>query len=110
MNRLLILLVSALFFSTHGFTATQDTARSEEVIEVPSFIVNYSLSGNIPGRVLASLCADCPREALTFDQNTLLEMNGQLSPLEELKQRTEWSGLLTVTNSAPRYIVKFTIY
>ncbi len=110
MNHLISLFIGLLFLSPFCLAADSEVERLEEAIEVENFIVNFSPSGQNLGRVRAALCAECPLETLTFDQNTLLVIDGKLHPIDELKLKAEWSGVLYVTNLAPNKIIKFKIY
>ena len=110
MKRLLSIFFVALLYSTTSHATDPTTERLENVFEVQSFIVNYNPSGKTLGRVLAAMCEGCPSQTLTFDQNTLLEVNGQLRPIAEIGQKAEWSGGLTVTSHEPDKIIKFSIY
>lgn len=111
MKRLISLAtLAALLFPVAGHSAEPVSERLEMAVEVQNFIVNFSPSGKNLGRVLAALCESCPTQTLIFDQNTLLEINGQLRPIEELKKQAEWSGVITVTNLEPEKIIKFSVY
>ncbi len=110
MNRLLSIFFTALIYSTVSSAADPVTERLENAVEVQNFIVNYSPSGQNLGRVLAAMCEGCPTQTLTFDQNTLLEVNGQLRPIAEIGQKAEWSGVITVTNHEPDKVIKFSVY
>lgn len=110
MNRLFSIFLAAMFFSITSQAAEPTSERLENVYEVDSFIVNYSPSGQNLGRVLAALCPNCPTQTLTFDQNTVLEVGGQLRPIDEIRHKAEHSGTITVTNHEPDKIIKFNLY
>lgn len=110
MNRLLCFFVTALLYSANSQAADPDTERLENAVEVQSFIVNYSPSSQGLGRVLAAMCEGCPTQTLSFDKSTLLEVDGQLRPIDEIGRKAEWSGVITVTNQEPDKIIKFSVY
>jgi len=112
MKNIIIYFMTALSFSsaTYATDLEAPTERLEIVYEVSNFIVNYSPSGENLGRVIATRCPECAPEIMTFDQNTLLMVGEQYRSINEIGQKADWSGLITVTNQSPNHIIKFTIY
>lgn len=82
----------------------------EQVYEVENFIVNYSPNSIGLGRILAARCSGCKTETFTFNKLTLLEIGGKTMPIDEIRLKAEWSGLITVTDQEPEKIIKITIY
>ncbi len=105
-----VILVSALLISPYSHAEQTQSERLEIVLEVDNFIVNYSPSGDSLGRIIAARCPDCLPETMTFDQNTVFEVDGQVRPIDEIRLKADWSGLITVTNLAPSQVIKITIY
>lgn len=112
MKSLIIFFITALSFSNaiHATDFESPTESLEIVYEVSNFIVNYSPSGEKLGRVIAARCPECAPEIMTFDQSTLLMIGEQYRSINEINQKVDWSGLITVTNQNPNHIIKFTIY
>lgn len=110
MKHIIHFLLSALLISSTAFAEEQTDELLLEMIEVERFMVNWSPSGQILGRVIVYRCIECTPETMTFDRNTKLDINGQLRPIEEIGSKVDWAGLITVTNQAPDKIIKFTIY
>lgn len=112
MKNLIIFFITALYFSSaiHATDLKPTAERLEIVYEVSNFIVNYSPSGENLGRVIAARCPECAPEIMTFDQNTLLMIGEQYRSINEIGQKADWSGLITVTNQNSNHIIKFTIY
>ena len=112
MKSLIVFFIAALSLS-NAVNATDleaPTERLEIVNEVSNFIVNYSPSGENLGRVIATRCPECAPEIMTFNKDTLLMIGEQYQSINEIGQKTDWSGLITVTNQNPNHIIKFTIY
>ncbi len=112
MKSLIIYFITALSFSTFIYAADTPlpSERLEIVYEVSNFIVNYSPSGKNLGRAIVARCPECAQETMTFDQDTLLVIGETLHPINEIGQKVDWSGLITVSNQNPNHIIKFTIY
>lgn len=112
MKSLIIFFITALSFSSaiHATDLEAPTEQLEIVYEVSNFIVNYSPSGENLGRVIAARCPECAPEIMTFDKDTLLMIGEQYREINEIGQKADWSGLITVTNQSPNHIIKFTIY
>lgn len=108
-------LSAILFIFSSGLVhaAPQQPADQEvllQVYEVSNFIVNFSPNSLGLGRVLAARCPECKTETFTFDKNTILEMGGKPIPIDEIRVKAQWSGLITVTNLEPEKIIKITLY
>lgn len=110
MKFIIFVLLSALLIIPTAYAKEPTDELLIEVIEVERFMVNWSPSGQILGRVIVYRCAECTPETMTFDQNTELSINEQIRPIREIASRVDWSGLIAVTNQAPNKIIKFTIY
>ncbi len=110
------LLPAVLFAVTLGCGLAQAASPEpasevlEQVYEVESFVVNYSPNSQSLGRILAARCPGCTAETFTFDKLTQLEVGGKSMPIDEIRLKAEWSGLITVTDQNPEKIIKITIY
>ena len=110
MNLTKYMLAAVLLFSSLTHAEEKSSELLTQAIEVDKFIVNFSPSGKDLGRVIAARCPECAPEIMTFDQDTLLVISEQFRSINEIGQKAEWSGLITVTNQNPNHIIKFTIY
>ena len=110
MKYIIYTLLSALLITQEAYAEEPTGELLIEVIEVERFMVNWSPSGQILGRVIVYRCTECAPEIMTFDQKTTLYINGKLRPIEEISHKVDWTGLITVTNQSPNKIIKFTIY
>jgi RNA polymerase subunit RPABC4/transcription elongation factor Spt4 len=81
-----------------------------DAIEVSHFMVNWSPNSENLGRVIMARCPECAPETMTFDKHTELFINNKSYPIEQIGSKTDWAGLITVTNQEPSKIIKFTIY
>ena len=103
------LLVSMLLTLTaHAQENTDETLLV--VIEVDKFMINWSPSGDSLGRALVYRCAECEAEIMTFGPETEFYINKQPRPINEIGNKVDWTGLVTVTNKEPTKVLRFTAY
>lgn len=110
MKHFIYLILVSFAFSSTAHSAEPVQAPLDIGLEVSNAVINFSPSGQILGRVLVARCPECQTETMTFDQNTLLEIRGELLPITEIGSQTNWSGVIIVTNLAPNKIIKFITY
>lgn len=110
MNLIKHIFAATLVFSSFCYAEETTTERLIQAFEVDHFIVNWSPNNDGLGRVIASRCPECAPETLTFDSSTELFFDDKSQPIEKIGSKTDWAGLITVTNQAPSKIIKFNIY
>lgn len=64
-------------------------------------MVIWSPSGATLGRAHVHTCETCEPSVVTFDQNTQLIVNGEARPIEELKLKVDWAGLVKTNTAQP---------
>lgn len=103
------LFAAAVLFSSSIYAEEKATETLIQAIEVDRFMVNWSPNSKELGRAIVYPCAECTPTTMTFDQNTVLLIDGKSVPIEELGRKVDWSGLITVTNQAPTKIIQIRI-
>lgn len=109
MKTIKYMLAATLLCSSISYAEDNDEIFID-AIEVTHFMVNWSPNSANLGRVIMARCPQCAPETMTFDKNTELVINNKNHPIETIGSKTDWSGLITVTNQSPSKIIKFTIY
>lgn len=97
-----------LAMTAHAEDNTDETLLV--VIEVDKYIINWSPSGDTLGRAVVYRCPECESEIMTFDKNTEFYINEQPRPINEISNKVDWTGLVTVTNKEPNKVLRFTAY
>lgn len=101
---------AAALVSPLAYAEDKSTEKLSQAIEVEKFIVNWSPNSETLGRAIVYLCTDCAPTTMTFNKETTLIINGEDRPIEDISNRVDWSGLITVNNDAPTKIIKIRIY
>lgn len=109
MNLIKYILIAA-FFSPLTYAKEEIAETSIHAIEVEHFIVNWSPNSQNLGSAIIYPCASCTPTTMTFNKDTILLINGEDHPIEELGSKVDWSGLITTTNQAPTEITQIRIY
>ena len=110
MNPNKFILAAAVLFSAISQADEKTKEVSIDAIEVEHFIINWSPNSKNLGRALIYSCDGCAPVTMTFNKDTALVMNGKNQPIEAIKSKVDWSGLITVTNDAPTEIIEIRIY
>lgn len=110
MRNLIIYLLAGMLLTltAHAEEKTDETLLI--VIEVEKFIINWSPSGETLGRAIVYRCNDCAPETMSFDSNTEFYINKKPRPINEIGNKVDWTGLITVTNKEPTKVIRFTTY
>ena len=93
---------------------TAHTALAEEVpelsaVEYDRLIVNWSPNAQRLANVLAYRCQTCAPVRLQITRDTELQAGNEALPIEHLKQRVDWAGLVQTLSSQPDTIIKITL-
>ena len=110
MKTLIIFLLSSMLLTTHSYAEESTEEVLQVVIETEKFMINWSPSGETLGRAIVYRCAECEPETMTFGSNTEFYINEKPRPINEIGKKVDWTGLITVTNTEPTKIIRFTAY
>lgn len=110
MSTRILLAAISIFISCSSLAQESETEPLTQIIEMERLIVNWSPNEKSLGRVTAYTCQDCQATSMTISPDALLEINGQLRPISDLKLKIDWAGAITVTDQAPNHILKFSMY
>lgn len=110
MKLLKYLIAAAVLFCSSIYANEKATETLIQAIEVDHFIVNWSPNSKELGRALVYACAECAPITMTFNQDTVLLINGKNVPIEEIRSKVDWAGLITVNTQAPTKIIQIRIY
>lgn len=110
MKHLIIYLLTSMLLTTNSYAEESTAEVLQIVIETEKFMVNWSPSGETLGRAIVYRCSECEPETMSFDSNTELYINEKPRPINEIGNKVDWTGLITVTNKEPTKIIRFTAY
>jgi hypothetical protein len=110
MKNLIIYLLAGMLLTLTAHAEEQSDEVLLVVIEAEKFMVNWSPSGETLGRAIVYRCAECAPETMSFGPHTEFYINEQPRPINEIGNKVDWTGLITVTNKEPTKVIRFTAY
>ena len=110
MKNLITYLLAGMLLTLTAHAEEQTDETLLVVIEAEKFTINWSPSGETLGRAIVYRCNDCAPETMSFDSNTEFYINNKPRPINEIGNKVDWTGLITVTNKEPTKVIRFTAY
>lgn len=110
MKNLIIYLLAGMLLPLTAHAEEQSDEVLLVIIEAEKFMINWSPSGETLGRAIVYRCAECAPETMSFGPHTKLYINEQPRPINEIGNKVDWTGLITVTNKEPTKVIRFTAY